>query len=193
MLHHKLTSTGKIFCSNYTSFIENARLPTNPLPSTHPFWQLWLDHRLSLLKPGNSDAVIDALIAIEQGNPAWKTHTSSDAITAMRTTMRQTLSDHPPHVVLLTGMEGYGLHQRQAKLWQYICFNKDYVIAWKAAKPNTADYLSLTALLRASIDHELGHWVQTLVSSSTHHGYMLTLTSRKLGMSQMDRNPSKIC
>jgi hypothetical protein len=156
-------STGKIFCSTYDTFLLKGRIPTTPLPHDHPFWNLWEDHRSSLLQPGNSDTVIDALIAIEQGSPTWKEHAKSK-ISAKQKDMRQILSCHPPDIVLLLDMGDYGFHHRQKRLWPYICINEDYVNSWIFAKNNTKEHLSLTALLRASLDHELGHWIQTLVN-----------------------------
>ncbi len=174
MLKLKLTpvSTGKIFCSSRQNFEKKKRLPTTPLPRDHPFWQLWQDHRISLGEPGNSDTIINALIAIAQKNPEWNTNASANTITARQQEMRDILARHPPDVVLLTDITDYGCHLRQEVLWPYICINEDYVDAWITAQPNIEEYLSLTALLRACLNHELGHWVQTLVSSSIHqYGY----------------------
>ena len=171
MLKLKLTpvSTGKIFCSSCRNFEKKKHLPTTPLPSTHPFWQLWRDHLISLGEPGNSDTMINALIAIARKNPKWNTSASANTIAARQQEMRDMLAHHPPDVVLLSGLTDYGCHHRQEVLWPYICVNEDYVDAWITAQPNRTEYLSLTALLRACLNHELGHWVQTLVSSSSHH------------------------
>ena len=171
MLNLTLTpvSTGRIFCSSSKSFEKKKRLPTTPLPANHPFWQLWRDHLISLGEPGNSDALINALIAIALKNAEWDSNTTADVIAARQQEMRNILARHPPDVVLLTNITPYGCHFRDEVLWPYICINEDYVDAWIAAVrpvPNTKEYLSLTALLRACLNHEIGHWVQTLVTSS---------------------------
>ena len=173
MLKLKLTpvTTGKIFCSSRQNFEKKKRLPTTPLPGTHPFWQLWQDYLISLGEPGNSDAMIDALIAIAQKSAKWKTKSSANVITARQREMRDILACHPPDIILLSDITDYGCHFRLEVLWPYICINEDYVDAWNMAQPNSKEYLALTALLRACLNHELGHWVQTLVSSSilSHH------------------------
>ena len=167
-------STGKIFCSTYTTFQEKGLLPTTPLPRDHPFWNLWKDHLVSLIYPGNSDTAIDALVALERGDPDWKDTASPDDILVRQRDMRAILSHNPPDVILLSGMNDYGFHRRQERFWPFICINEDYVDLWMDAKDGTKRCFGLVALLRASIDHELGHWVQTLVSTTSCHSSWLT-------------------
>ncbi len=89
----------------------------------------------------------------------------------------ETSSNDPPFLTITpfensgkttASLLDYGCLRRQEVLWPYICINEDYVDAWITAQPNRKEYLSLTALLRACLNHELGHWVQTLVTSSSH-------------------------
>jgi hypothetical protein len=98
MLNLTLTpvSTGRIFCSSRRNFETKKRLPTTPLPANHPFWQLWRDHLISLGEPGNSDALINALIAITRKNPKWNTNATPNVIAARQRDMRDILAHHPP-------------------------------------------------------------------------------------------------
>lgn len=165
-------STGKIFCSSLATFEERGRLPTTPLPHYHAFWKLWRDHLSSLTESSKgSNTVIDALVALGKGDPEWKNTANHSEITARQEHMRKILSCNPPDVVLLTGMEEYGFRYRRKEFWQFICINEDYVDLWVDAVDGSEEALGLTALLRASIDHELGHWVQTLVCTvvEAHH------------------------
>ena len=167
------TSTGKVYCSTFQNFIEKNCHPTTPLPHNHPFWSLWRDH-LSSFRSENANDLIDALIAIELCNPNWKDRASTSARTrtARRAYMRDLLSQNPPDVVLLNDLPDYGLHHRWQQTWQFICLNENIINLWAEAREVEVEQrFALAAVVRAMIDHELGHWVQTLVSTCLefHH------------------------
>ena len=81
--------------------------------------------------------------------------------------MRHVLCDNPPDVLCLADVPvhvwSYGAFLRGRKSRRFICLNEDYVDLWQEAEDD-AERLTLTALLRAALDHELGHWVQCIVS-----------------------------
>ena len=55
------------------------------------------------------------------------------------------------------------VHHRWERTWQFIYLNEDVIKIWVEAEEN--DAAERFALLRATIDHELGYWMQTLVST----------------------------
>jgi hypothetical protein len=163
-MHNFATSTGRVFESTYQAFAVDQRLPETRLAHDHPFWTLWRDHCSSFLSK-DADDLIDALVAIKLQLPNWDDGLTPTAINKHRQTMRDVLSMNPPDVILLKGITDYGYHVRSKPTMKYICINKEYVDLWLDAKGDL-EYLALTALLRACVDHEIGHWIQSLLVSS---------------------------
>jgi hypothetical protein len=162
------TSTGEVYISAYGA-IEGKTRPTTLLPSSHPFREFWSKHRAALCRPGLYDRVIDALIALTQRDASWRSRKSTDVdlIVALRHEMKELLGRRPPNIVVVSGMgNSYGFHFRDRLLWPFILISEDYVNLWKDADRSSEMGLSLTALITAAIDHEIGHWMFTLVSSS---------------------------
>jgi hypothetical protein len=77
--------------------------------------------------------------------------------------MRNLLSQD---VVMLNDLlDTYGLHHRWEQTWQFICLNEKIINLWAEVEEVEAKQrFPLAAVVRAMIDLELGHWVQTLVS-----------------------------
>jgi len=46
----------------------------------------------------------------------------------------------------------------------FICLHEHYVNAFLAVKEGSDEELPIMAIIKTSIDHELGHWIFTLVS-----------------------------
>lgn len=181
---HIATFTGKIFCSTYDYFFEKELIPTTPLPHYHPFWSLWQDHLTSLQSQDAND-LIDALVAIWLQDPRWTSKLAHDQVDGERRHMRHLLSNNPPHVLLLADVPeddwSYSAFLRGGKSWRFICLNEAYVDLWQEAEDD-AEHLALTALLRAALDHELGHWVQCIVSTCVIIHDKPDFMSRHLGL-----------
>ncbi|CAA7261449.1 unnamed protein product [Cyclocybe aegerita] len=152
--------------STYDAIETQGTVPTIPLPPSRPFHTLWRDHLSAFRAPGLYDTVIDTFVALVQGLPTWRTTDDVETIVNKRREVRELLRQHPPNVVLVSGMEGvYGYHPRRASLWPFICISDEYVDLWMKAKleASEADELPLTAVLRATFDHEIARWGVTLV------------------------------
>lgn len=108
-------------------------------------------------------------LALEEDN-WYKSVDSGDGIVKLRIAMRKLLKENPPNLVIVkdvptTDSGYYGIHYRQKSLWQFICVNEVYVNGWIASTRESELGLSYAALLDAVIDHELSHWLITLVSN----------------------------
>ena len=79
--------------------------------------------------------------------------------------MRELFRQHPPNIVVVSGMEGYGFYLQTPLFWPFILISAEYINLWKDADRSSELGLELTALITATIDHEIGHWIFTLVSS----------------------------
>ena len=160
------TTTGEVFISTYDA-IEQKTLPTTLLPSSHPFREFWTGHLAALRQPGLYDTVIDALVAITRRDASWRSrrNTDSNAIVHMRSEMRDLFRRCRPDIVVVSGMaqDGYGFHLREPLLWPFIHISEDYINLWKDADRSTEQGLGLAVLIAAVVDHELGHWIFTLV------------------------------
>ena len=169
-------STGKLFTSTFDALDVQGIAPTTPLPPSHPFTALWKEHLAALTSTqvGPYEAVIDALVSIAEESPAWREEEgmSESNIAAKMNGMRDMLSQHPPDVVIVSGVEGlYSFHPRRPSLWHVICISEEYVKLWvdadkrsdESAWSRRLEKLALTALLKTSFDHEIGHWLFTLV------------------------------
>ncbi|KAF8902925.1 hypothetical protein CPB84DRAFT_1775223 [Gymnopilus junonius] len=161
----KPSSKGDVFESSYDDFEVQAKAPENRLPSSHPFQTLWKAHLTSLTRPGLYDPVIDAFICLLKGRPNWRssTRTSTEDIISLRAYVREILRDNAPGVVIISGDERvYGFHSRRQVLWQFVCVSQRLVDRWMVAEEGSLSHLGLTALLKTTLDHELGHWFFTL-------------------------------
>lgn len=156
------TSTGKVFKSTYT----DNRVPRTRLPPLHPFRTLWRDHLAMLTQPGLSDGVIDAFISLTKGDPKWRIrrHLTQEKLFHNRREIRAFLTENPPDLVIVSNCPSgeYSFHLRKKSFEHLIFISADYVELWKNAQ-GEKERLGLTALLKASIDHEIGHWFFTLV------------------------------
>ena len=57
----------------------------------------------------------------------------------------------------------YSCHQKRNYLWPFICISFDLLTLF-ANSAGSEIYTDLTALLKTRLDHEIGHWLFTLVS-----------------------------
>jgi hypothetical protein len=154
-------STGMVFLSTKSSM---DAVPNTPLPPDHPFHALWKIHLTELVNSPLYDFVIDAFVAICQGTPHWKTGMDDRTVATIQSEMRDLLHKNPPDVIAVDGMTSiYSCHQRRNHLWPFICMSFDLVTLW-ANSAGSQKYAGLTALLKTRIDHEIGHWLFTLVS-----------------------------
>lgn len=159
------TSTGKILESTYAN-IEANRVPTTHLSTLHPFHTLWREHLASLRHPGLSDAVIDAFISLTKGNPKWRSRRdlTTEQLINNRREIRAFLKEHAPDVVIVSNCSSeYSFHLRKQSFFHLIFISEHYVNLWMNTEEEEKR-LGLTVLLKASIDHEIGHWFFTLVS-----------------------------
>jgi hypothetical protein len=172
------TSTGEVFASTYDA-IEKGITPKTLLPSSHNFREFWTDHLRALSQPGIYDTVIDALVALTQGDPSWRSNTNVKGIVARRGEMRQLFQQHPPDIVVVSGMDGlgYGFHHRNSSFWQFIHISEVYINLWKDAERSSEKGLALTVLIASAIDHEIGHWIYTLVSFYYLSYYQFNVTN----------------
>jgi len=176
------TSTGNVYQSSYNAIeaYTTGTFDMTALPESNPFHSLWSDHRAELASP-LYERVIDAFVALAEGSAIWKddlkpqrvTRKSGarmgevpQVITAKKGEMKQLLSQHPPDIIVVNGVTGvYSFHCRRPYFWQYICISGEYVDLWKNTnESDVEEKLALTALLKTAIDHELAHWVFSLVS-----------------------------
>ena len=161
------SSAGEVFISTNDA-IDRKIIPTTVLASSHPFREFWTNHLAALCRPGLYDTVIDALVALTRHDPSWRSRRNidADAIVAKRSEMRTLFCNHPPNVVVVSGMgdESCGFHLREPLLWPFIYISEFYVDLWKDADRISEQGLALSVFIAAAIDHEIGHWVFTLVS-----------------------------
>jgi hypothetical protein len=160
---------GEVFVSTSYAVRELSQLPSVILNASHPFWQLWQHHLQSLTQPGSLfEGVIDSLTAILLGNPLWKETSTPTEISRKQSETRSLLIKSPPNIIILKNFPHYGCHERCSTLWNYICVSKRYVKLWVDASEESQRQ-GLLALLVTTIDHELGHWAQTIVSIIVLH------------------------
>jgi hypothetical protein len=100
----------------------------------------------------------------------WKTDLSHVDINRICDEVAGLLLSNPPDLVVpdQPTSEGYSFHQRCTILWPYICITKHWVDVWAATIPllhNQCLSFVFKAILKATIVHELVHWIQTLVHS----------------------------
>jgi len=168
------SSNGDIFTSTEHQF-ESGIIPTTPFGKTRSqeyLEGLWKDHLKELTEQSLYDPVIDALSDLAGG-------VVGVASPQTRVQIRDLLRNNPPNLNILRSVKQpiCGLHIRQTNLWPFICLSEDIVNPWitaviatkkKSVPPKiVAKELALRALIKTTIDHELGHWIFTLVSVSS--------------------------
>ncbi|KIM43442.1 hypothetical protein M413DRAFT_433983 [Hebeloma cylindrosporum] len=168
-------STGELFTSTFDDFNGQGIVPTTPASASHPFLALWKEHLAELTsnQAGPYDTVIDAFVSLTEGSPTWREEEgmTESVIAAKMSGMRDLLSHHPPNVAVVSGVpELYSFHPRRPHFWHFICISEEYVKLWvdsdnrsdESARNRRSEKLALTALLKTSLDHEIGHWLFTL-------------------------------
>lgn len=141
-------------------------IPTTLLPDLHPFCRLLLSHLQILSSRGKYDSVIDALVAVYIGDAQWRSKSpSSEYIITHRGVIRNFLIERTPVFALVEQnySNGYGFHRWTDALQNFIFVTKEYVDMLIVAKDDSYEQLSLEALLKATINHELAHWFLTQV------------------------------
>lgn len=103
-------------------------------------------------------------MAVSTGNPIRCQSASSNCIVAELQNIHRLLCEQPPDIVVVDqdASEGYAFHERTLSMWKFICIMRHYVDKWMAAD-NQAIKLVLEALLKSAFEHEIGHWLNTLV------------------------------
>ncbi len=142
-------------------------VPTTLLPHSHPFYHLLLSHLQTLTSTAKYDSVIDALIAVYIGDPKWRSKLSSKRIVTRRGAIRKLLIERTPKIAMVEQniSNGYGFHRRTNVLKNFIFVTKRYVDMLCGAKNNSYEQLAMEALLKATVNHELAHWLFTQVRS----------------------------
>ena len=137
-----------------------------PLPDSHPFHNLWKEHLATLTSTVLYDSVIDAFVALASGSAFWKDGKSNNEISATMSEMRTLLRQNPPNMVVVSGVAGedYGFHIRGTSLWPFICISEECIDMWVVADEHSLKKLGLAAVLKTTLDHEIGEWIFTLVS-----------------------------
>ncbi|KDR74153.1 hypothetical protein GALMADRAFT_605663 [Galerina marginata CBS 339.88] len=174
------TSTGNLYTSTITD-LDNLVVPleSQAVSEDYEFRTLWRAHFLELTTPGFHDPVIDALVAIVERSPNWRQQCSIDNICAKRDQVRTVLRCNPPHgIIVAMDKATYGCYYNTGDLWPYICIARNLVVQWVDAQRKLTRYrgLALTAVLKATIDHELGHWFSTISHGKISVGYFLAMS-----------------
>jgi hypothetical protein len=146
----------------YTCSLEELNsgiVPKTPLPHSHPFHGLLLNHLQSLTSTGKYDSVIDAFISVYSGEAQWRSKSSPKNIVARRGAVRKLLIKQTPNFVTIEQdiSEGNGFHNHTHGHGNFIYITKKY------ADMGNDSYLQLApeALLKATVNHELSHWLFT--------------------------------
>lgn len=155
-------STGEVFISTCGD-IEKGTVPTTLLPSSHPFREFCTKHLTALCQLGLSglyDTVIDTLVALTQRDASWRESLDREAIVGHEGAFSATPSKY-------CCRQWYGriFYLQTPLFWPFILISAEYINLWKDADRSSELGLELTALITATIDHEIGHWIFTLVSS----------------------------
>jgi hypothetical protein len=142
-------------------------VPTALFSHSHSFWTFLQNHLRSLSTTGKYDGVIDAFVSVYTGDALWrsKSSTYTSKIVAQRQLVRSLIRNRPPNFVIVNQdkSNGYGFHDRTHPLQDFICITKHYVDTWDSAAADSYEKLAREAVLKATVDHELGHWFCTLV------------------------------
>jgi hypothetical protein len=161
------TTTGEIYESTLDAFLGGVA-PTLKLPADHPFRTLWLDFRTKLTTPLMCDLLIDCYVAVFLQDDQWTKGLSHATIGVHRDHIIGLIRDNPPDLVVLDQPvnNGYGIHYRREGVWPYVCITKHWVDEWMLAMsydPNKRIALSFETVLKATLAHEIPHWLLTLV------------------------------
>jgi len=148
------------------NMLDSGIIPTTLLPHSHPFRPFLLSHLRSLATTGKFDGVIDAFISIYSGDALWRPKSSTQNIVTQRQKIR-TLLQQPPDFVLVDqdASQGFGFHSRTPGMANFICITREYVNLWNEAPSDSYVRLALEAVLKATTNHELAHWIITQVSN----------------------------
>jgi hypothetical protein len=147
--------------------LDAGTVPTTLLPHSHPFYCLLLSHLQTLTSTGKYDSVIDAFIAVYIGDAKWCSKSSPNKIVTHRGAIRKLLIEQTPNFAIVEQeiSKGYGFH-RHTKLYEnFIFVTKEYIDMLCGTKSNSYKQLALEALLKATVNHELAHWLFTQVCS----------------------------
>jgi hypothetical protein len=128
---------------------------------------LLLNHLQTLTSTGKYDSVIDALIAVYTGDAKWRSNSSPKGIVTRRGAIRKLLIERTPKIVVVEQniSNGYGFHRHTKLLENFIFVTKEYVDMLCGAKNDSYEQLAMEALLKATVNHELSHWLFTQVRS----------------------------
>jgi len=159
------STKGDIFTSTCKEF-RSGKVPKTPFPLTRShsrFTDLWRSHLIEVVDSGSYTPVIRALGALAAGVTSSGSRHNAE--------IKDLLRNHPPNLIILRDAEVqklkpkyYGLHVRKDGLWPFICLHQHYVNAFLAAEEGSDEELPLMAIIKTTIDHELGDWIFTLVS-----------------------------
>jgi hypothetical protein len=142
-------------------------VPTTLLPHNHPFRHFLLSHLQTLTSTGKYDSVIDALIALSIRDAKWRSKSSPKRIVTRRRDLRKLLIDKTPEFAIVEQniSNGYGFHRCTKVHKNFIFVTKEYVDMLCGAENDSYKQLALEARLKATVNHELAHWLITQVRS----------------------------
>jgi len=140
-------------------------IPTTLLPHNHPFHHFLLNHLQTLTSRGKYDSVIDALIAVYIGDAKWRSRSSPKGIVTRRAAIRKLLIERTPKFAMVERniSNSYGFHRRTKVHENFIFVTKEYVDMLCGAENDSYRQLAMEALLKATVNHELAHWLFTQV------------------------------
>jgi hypothetical protein len=94
---------------------------------------------------------------------------SSNDIIAECQNIHKLLYKQPPDIVVVDqdASEGYAFHKQTLSMWRFICIIRHYVDKWMATEDDQAFKLALKTILKSVINHEIGHWLNTLLLVAT--------------------------
>ncbi|KAM6497500.1 hypothetical protein JOM56_007973 [Amanita muscaria] len=153
-------------------------VPTTLLPHSHPFCHLLLSYLQTLTSMGKYDSVIDALIAVSIGDAKWRSKSSPKRIVTCRGAIRKLLIERTPKFAMVEQnfSNGYGFHRRTKVHENFIFVTKEYIDMLCGAKNDSYKQLAIEALLKATVNHELAHWLFTQRVGPFHPDYLDALS-----------------
>lgn len=156
------STTGKVFLQGDKQF--NAGIsPTTELSNNHPFISFWKDFREKIVSTNNL-TLLEAYTSVYAGNTSWKNGLSVAEYGKRIQQISDIINNHPPDIVIID-QKGW-LHLRVPDQWRFISISKYWVDQWKLAMDfdsNRRLTLALETVLRATLVHEIAHWLFTLV------------------------------
>lgn len=169
------TTTGNVYQQTKRDF--DSGIPPSDselLSETDLFTIFWKELRQKIFTAGNNDCrlLLDAYTSIYTGNTGWANGLTFVEHGACLQEVADIIQDHPPDVIIHDVGDVYGYHRREPDRWKYICISKQWINEWRQAmgfKPDRRLALGLEAVIRATLVHELAHWLFTLVSSLAYN------------------------